>query len=116
MHDVPADATAYAHRDAEFSVVAMGTRARRTSEVWDELLAPHMTGAYLSFETEVGPAQLAAAFPPATLERLRRIKAEVDPGNLFTDNASVATGAGAGVSQMRSRAEPVDAEGEHSVR
>lgn len=94
VHDVPADVTAYAHRDAEFSVVAMGTRARRTSETWDELLAPHMSGAYLSFETEVGPAQLAAAFPPATLERLRRIKAEVDPGNLFRDNASVATEVG----------------------
>lgn len=89
VHDVPTDATAYAHREAEFSVVAFGTPGRRTSETWDELLAQHMTGAYLSFETEVGPAQLEAAFPPATLERLRRVKAEVDPGNLFRDNANV---------------------------
>jgi len=89
VHDVPADATAYAHRDAEFSVVAFGTSNRRTSERWDELLEPHMTGAYLSFESEVGPERLAAAFPPATLERLRRIKAEVDPDNLFRDNANV---------------------------
>ncbi|MCD1573087.1 LLM class flavin-dependent oxidoreductase [Agromyces mediolanus] len=89
VHDVPADATAYAHRDAEFSVVAFGTPNRRTSERWDELLEPHMSGAYLSFETEGGPERLAAAFPPATLERLRRIKAEVDPDNLFRDNANV---------------------------
>ncbi|MRG59903.1 LLM class flavin-dependent oxidoreductase [Agromyces sp. CFH 90414] len=89
VHDVPADATAFAHRDAEFSVVAFGTRGRRTSAAWDELIAPHTRGAYLSFETEQGAAQVEAAFPPATLERLRAIKREVDPGDLFRDNGPV---------------------------
>ncbi|MFF2272578.1 LLM class flavin-dependent oxidoreductase [Agromyces sp. NPDC058136] len=89
VHDVPADATAFAHRDGEFSVVAFGTAAMRTSERWDELVAPHAEGAYLSFETVQGAATLRAAFPPATLERLRAIKAEVDPGNLFRDNANI---------------------------
>ncbi|WP_307045003.1 FAD-binding oxidoreductase [Agromyces ramosus] len=90
VHDVRADATAFAHRDAEFSVVAFGASRLRTSARWDELIAPHTDGAYLSFDTEQGPAQLAAAFPTATLERLRALKAEVDPGNLFRDNANIA--------------------------
>lgn len=89
VHDVPADATAFAHRDSEFSVVAFGSSRNQTSARWDELIAPHTVGAYLSFDTEQGPAQLAAAFPPATLERLRALKAQVDPGNLFCDNANI---------------------------
>ncbi|GAA1957015.1 LLM class flavin-dependent oxidoreductase [Agromyces allii] len=90
VHDVPADATAYGHREAEFSVSAMGSPRHGTRELWNELMAPHMSGAYLSFETEQGPEQLAAAYPPATLERLREIKRRVDPDNLFRDNANIA--------------------------
>jgi FAD/FMN-containing dehydrogenase len=52
-------------------------------------MAPHFSGAYVSFETEVGPASVTAAYPPATLERLRAIKGEVDPGNVFRDNANI---------------------------
>lgn len=89
VHDVPADATAFAHRASEFSVVAFGSSRHRTSERWSELMAPHFSGAYVSFETEVGPAAVAAAYPPETLERLRSIKRKVDPGNLFRDNANI---------------------------
>ena len=32
---------------------------------------------------------MQAAFPPATLARLRAIKAQVDPDNVFRDNANV---------------------------
>ncbi|MFF2371998.1 LLM class flavin-dependent oxidoreductase [Agromyces sp. NPDC058110] len=89
VHDVPADATAYGHRDVEFSVSAIGSTRNRTSELWKQLMAPHMSGAYLSFETEQGREQLEAAFPPATLARLREIKRRVDPDNLFRDNANI---------------------------
>ncbi|WP_127791841.1 LLM class flavin-dependent oxidoreductase [Agromyces sp. LHK192] len=92
VHDVPADATAFAHRDAEFSIVAFGTRGAHTSERWDELIGPHLNGSYLSFETEQGAAQIEAAYPPATLERLRAIKREVDPTDLFRDNGAVGVG------------------------
>jgi hypothetical protein len=34
VHDVPADATAFAHRSAEFSVVAFGSSRQGTSERW----------------------------------------------------------------------------------
>ncbi|WP_022889151.1 LLM class flavin-dependent oxidoreductase [Agromyces italicus] len=90
VHDVPAEGTAFAHRSSEFSVVAFGTANMRTSERWDELIAPHTDGAYVSFETMQGEHAVAAAYPPATLARLRALKAEVDPGNLFRDNANIA--------------------------
>lgn len=89
VHDVPADATAFAHRASEFSVVAFGSASHGTSSAWRELIAPHVDGAYLSFETERGEEEVEAAFPPATLARLRAIKAQVDPENLFRDNVNV---------------------------
>jgi hypothetical protein len=89
VHDVPPHATAFAHRSAEFSIVAFGSSRQQTNARWRELIAPHVDGAYLSFETEQGPEQVEAAFPPATLARLRALKAEVDPDNLFRDNANV---------------------------
>lgn len=89
VHDVPADATAFAHRSAEFSVVAFGTAANGTDAAWRELIAPHVDGAYLSFETLQGEEQVESAFPPATLARLRALKAQVDPENLFRDNANI---------------------------
>lgn len=89
VHDVPADATAFAHRASEFSVVAFGTAGHGTDAAWRELIAPHVDGAYLSFETLQGEEQVESAFPPATLARLRALKAEVDPENLFRDNANI---------------------------
>ena len=88
--DVPADATAYAHRDANFSVTALGSNRARLDAQWDTHLHEHMDGLYLSFETDLRPERIADAFPPATLARLREIKARVDPENLFNDNFSVA--------------------------
>lgn len=90
VHDVPADATAFAHRSAEFSVVAFGSNRRHTNDRWNEFIAPHTSGAYLSFETEQGDEQVEAAFLPATLARLRELKGRLDPGNLFRDNANIA--------------------------
>lgn len=89
VHDVPSDATAFAHRSAEFSVVAFGSNRRHTNDRWNELIAPHTSGAYLSFETEQGDEQVEAAFPPATLERLRGLKRRFDPDNVFRDNANI---------------------------
>ncbi|WP_425844525.1 LLM class flavin-dependent oxidoreductase [Agrococcus sp. TSP3-2-1] len=88
--DVPADATAFAHRDAKFSVIAFGADRTRLDAAWDTLVAPHATGLYLSFETDQRPGRLEDAFPPATLARLRALKAEVDPENLFRDNFNIA--------------------------
>lgn len=83
--DVPADATAYAHRSANFSVVAFGASKERLDEAW-ERLAPHFTGLYLSFETDRRPERLAEAWPEKTLDRLRTLKERYDPDNVFRDN------------------------------
>jgi alkanesulfonate monooxygenase SsuD/methylene tetrahydromethanopterin reductase-like flavin-dependent oxidoreductase (luciferase family) len=83
--DVAPDATAFAHRDAGFSITAMGANAQRVDRWWDGL-RPYLSGIYLSFETDTSPARLLEAFPPGTLARLRALKAELDPTNLFRDN------------------------------
>ncbi|WP_378148310.1 LLM class flavin-dependent oxidoreductase [Cnuibacter sp. UC19_7] len=82
--DVAPEATAYAHRSANFSVTAIG-RSARFDALWDELAA-HGEGLYLSFETRTGAAIVEQAFPPAHLARLRALKRRVDPARLFQDN------------------------------
>jgi len=86
--DVDPDATAYAHRDAGFSVIAMGVDRQRLDRLWDAMAA-HFDGLYLSFETDQSPARLTDAYPPATLARLRELKRRYDPGNLFRDNFNI---------------------------
>ncbi|WP_061296488.1 LLM class flavin-dependent oxidoreductase [Herbidospora cretacea] len=84
--DVPAGATAYAHRDAVFQVTAMGIDDKRLDRIW-ETNREHFDGLYLSFETGLG--KLADAFPPATLARLRDLKRHYDPANVFRDNFNI---------------------------
>jgi len=67
----------------------MGSNRGRLDALWDTLLGDLVDGLYLSFETDPRPERIADAFPPATLARLRTIKAEVDPTNLFRDNFNV---------------------------
>ena len=89
VSDVPSDATAYGWRDANFSVVAFGTRASGLDAWWERLL-PHFEGMYLSFESALGPEVVARAFPPAHLRRLRALKRRYDPTGLFRDNFFIA--------------------------
>lgn len=89
--DVPADATAYGNRSANFSVVAFGANRERLNRVWDKL-ADHFDGMYLSFDTDLRPERLNDAFPPATLDRLRVLKQRYDPDNVFRDNFNIVPG------------------------
>lgn len=86
--DIGPEETAFAHRDAQFSVLAMGSGSR-LDPLWEPMRS-HFTGLYLSFETGRGPERLAEAFPPATLARLRDLKRRYDPQNVFTDNFNIA--------------------------
>lgn len=86
--DVPADATAYAHRAANFSVAAFGARPESFARSWDAV-AHGARGSYLSFDSSGRPERIGEAFPPATLARLRRVKARVDPDGVFRDNFAV---------------------------
>ncbi|MEP9384321.1 LLM class flavin-dependent oxidoreductase [Nocardioides cheoyonin] len=83
--DVPSEATAYGWRDANFSVVAFGSRAADLDPWWRRL-EPHLEGMYLSFESDQGPDVLARAFPTGHLSRLRQLKRRYDPDGLFRDN------------------------------
>jgi FAD/FMN-containing dehydrogenase len=88
ISDVAEDATAYAHRSANFSVSAFGSHPDRFTEAWDAL-AEHFSGLYLSFDTDLRPERVKDAFPPKTLARLRELKREWDPDNVFRDNFNV---------------------------
>jgi FAD/FMN-containing dehydrogenase len=89
--DVPPDATAFAHREAQFQVNALGADAPEVDRHWTRI-RPHLGGIYLPFETDQHPARLGEVFPPATIERLRALKRELDPRNLFRDNFNVDPG------------------------
>ena len=91
INDVPADATAYAGRSANFSVTALGGRADALDAAFAPLRAQG-EGTYFSFDTSPAPTLVTQAFPPATLARLREIKRAVDPANLFRDNGNVLAG------------------------
>ncbi|GAA3162109.1 hypothetical protein GCM10010466_61370 [Planomonospora alba] len=85
VNDTAPDATAYAHRTQNFSLSVLVNEARRGSadRAWEEL---GVDAVYLSFESHGDEELLAKAFPPPTLERLRRIKAVYDPDNVFRHN------------------------------
>jgi FAD/FMN-containing dehydrogenase len=93
---VPADATAFAHRDAPIMVnvaafyTGLDDRPRRQAWV-DELVSAlrPRDGAYVNFLVDEGPERVRAAYPGKTWERLRAVKAKYDPDNLFHRNQNV---------------------------
>lgn len=90
INDMPAAETAYAHRHQNFSVTAVSSRpGERFDAAW-EAVREMTDGLYLSFESNHRPRDVAAAFPPATLERLRGIKRQWDPEDVFSQNFDVA--------------------------
>jgi FAD/FMN-containing dehydrogenase len=88
VNDVDPLATAYAHRTQNFAVSGAASvfRRDRLDAVWEQL-RPHYSGIYLSFETDTD--RLEDAFPPETLERLRRLKGIYDPDNVFDQNFAI---------------------------
>ncbi|PWN00879.1 hypothetical protein DJ010_21370 [Nocardioides silvaticus] len=94
---VPADATAFAHRDAEAMVVgavvlpmaAPAEQVDRALAPWDAVAA-HGVGAYVGFQGADGPDDVAAVYPRATRLRLATVKRAYDPDNLFRSNHNIA--------------------------
>jgi FAD/FMN-containing dehydrogenase len=93
---VPADATAFAHRDAEAMIVGMlMLPATATDAEADQALVPwralaaHGTGTYINFQGSATAADLTAAYPPATYTRLATVKRTYDPANRFTLNHNI---------------------------
>ena len=93
---VPADATAYAHRQAELMVVTtiagpqpVVEAARPGLDAILERLAPHVNGAYANFLGSATAEDVAAIYPAQTYQRLATVKRRYDPGNLFAGNHNV---------------------------
>ena len=97
MARVPADATAFAHRERRImgNVAAMyqDPDERAQHQAWVDELASELSGgdqaAYAGFLGDEGEARARAAYPGATWERLAAIKAAYDPENLFRQNQNV---------------------------
>jgi FAD/FMN-containing dehydrogenase len=94
---VPAAATAFAHRTRRImvNVAAMyaspGEAALHTAWADDFAQTLHQgdLAGYVNFLGEEGVERVRAAYPGATWERLRAIKARYDPTNLFRLNQNI---------------------------
>lgn len=97
MARVPAEATAFAHRDSRIMVnVAAfydGPEDRPVREAWVSAFAAALhqgnDGAYVNFLADEGEARIRAAYPGAIWDRLAAIKARYDPTNFFRLNQNV---------------------------
>ncbi|MEO6117274.1 MAG: FAD-binding protein [Pseudolysinimonas sp.] len=92
---VSPDATAFAARDSEAIVnivefLPPGTPATSgpLGAAWS--VAGFRATQYGNFTTEIGDAVVATMYPSATLARLRAVKKQYDPANLFSGNLNVA--------------------------
>ena len=96
---VPAEATAFVHRDAEAMIVCAALLAEDATPAdteavlaaWSDV-ARHGTGVYLNFQGSDTPADLATAYPPRTYARLTATKLRYDPDNLFGRGHNIAPG------------------------
>jgi FAD/FMN-containing dehydrogenase len=94
---VPAEATAYAHRERRImaNVAAAFERPEEAAqhEAWADGLAGELrqdgTGAYVNFLGDEGAARTREAYPGSTWDRLAAIKARYDPANLFRLNQNI---------------------------
>jgi FAD/FMN-containing dehydrogenase len=97
MARVPADATAFAHRDSRIMVNLAafyeGPDDRVVRQAWvDEFAAALHQGdsrAYVNFLGDEGPDRVHEAYPGSTWDRLAEVKRRYDPGNLFRLNQNI---------------------------
>jgi FAD/FMN-containing dehydrogenase len=94
---VPADATAFAHRDSKVMCNVVSAyeggddKARRRA--WVDEFAAELEqddpGAYVNFMGDGGADRVRAAYPGATWDRLTEVKTRYDPENLFRSNENI---------------------------
>lgn len=97
MARIPADATAFAHRDREIMVNVAAfyedeeDRVRR--ETWVDDLHKVLTDGddrgYAGFLGDEGEHRIRAAYPGRTWDRLREVKRRYDPDNVFSANQNI---------------------------
>jgi FAD/FMN-containing dehydrogenase len=98
MARVPADATAFAHRQSRIMINVAAIYDPSTSErsehaAWARTLASELEdddlGAYAGLLADEGLERTRAAYPGATWERLAAVKATYDPDNVFRLNQNI---------------------------
>jgi FAD/FMN-containing dehydrogenase len=97
MARVPAEATAFAHRERRImvNVAALYERPDEAAvhEAWVTDLAAALHrgdgGAYVNFLGDEGEARIREAYPGSTWDRLAAIKRRYDPTNLFRLNQNI---------------------------
>jgi FAD/FMN-containing dehydrogenase len=96
MARVPADATAFAHRDrpimAGVGCVYEHATDRPVHDAWADRFAAALRGGpgvYVNFLGDEGPARVREAYPGPTWDRLVEVKRRYDPDNLFRRNQNI---------------------------
>jgi FAD/FMN-containing dehydrogenase len=97
MARVPADATAFAHRGkrvmANVAAIAEDLDHLPERAAWASETAAALSqgdeSAYAGFLGDEGEGRVRAAYPPATWERLAKVKSKYDPDNLFRVNQNI---------------------------
>jgi len=97
MARVPADATAFAHRDRRImaGVGAVYDQAadKPVHDAWADGFAATLRqgdpGVYVNFLADEGPGRVREAYPGATWDRLVEVKRRWDPDNLFRRNQNI---------------------------
>jgi FAD/FMN-containing dehydrogenase len=96
MARVPADATAFAHRDrpimAGIGAVYEHAADRPAHDAWADGFAAALRGGpgvYVNFLSDEGPERVREAYPGPTWDRLVEVKRRYDPHNLFHRNQNI---------------------------
>ena len=97
MGRVPADETAFAHRDKRIVVALINqwedpndwSRQHGWTERYYAAMAPHGDGVYVNFLGDEGAGRVHEAYPDATYQRLAHVKARYDPTNFFRLNQNI---------------------------
>jgi FAD/FMN-containing dehydrogenase len=97
MARVPVEATAFAHRKSRIMVnlaaLYENPAEKATHEAWVANFAAAIRqsdeGVYVNFLGDEGEAQIRAAYPGKTWDKLSQVKAKYDPTNLFRLNQNI---------------------------
>jgi len=97
MARIPNEATAFAHRDRKMMINVASffegpdDRSRRVQWVSDlaKALSDGDPSGYVGFLADEGQDRVRAAYPGTTWDRLRQIKTQYDPENLFRLNQNI---------------------------
>jgi FAD/FMN-containing dehydrogenase len=94
---VPAEATAFAHRDKTLMLnvwsawtdpAEAAANAAWLERAWRDL-GPMTDGAYVNFLEDEGPERVRAAYPDSIRRRLAAVKERYDPTNFFRINQNI---------------------------